>query len=272
MDESDVKRALDLRSGMITLKTPEQIAIMDQANKITHAVLDAVALLLIPGQNTKALDQCSEQLTLDLDAVPAFKGYGFGSVKFPASICISINEEVVHGIPSETRIIQNGDVVSLDFGVTYKGFVGDAARTYIVGDAYNATVHRLNEDTRSALRDGVEQMRVGNRLNDISGAIDAVARANSYGNVKVFCGHGVGSRLHEEPKVLNYIDPATQNIRLQEGMVLAIEPMFTLGGSDVKVLDDDWTVVTKDSSMACHWEVSVAITKDGPRILGRDNV
>jgi methionyl aminopeptidase len=272
MDKGDAKGTPYLRSGMITLKTPEQIEIMDRANKITHAVLDAIALLLIPGQNTKALDRCAEQLTLDLDAVPAFKGYGFGSIKFPASICISINEEVVHGIPSETRIIQNGDMVSLDFGAIYKGFVGDAARTYIVGDAYNAAVHKLNEDTRAALKAGVAQMRAGNRLNDISGAIDAVARANNYGNVKVFCGHGVGAKLHEAPPVLNYIDPATQNIRLQEGMVLAIEPMFTLGGSDVKVLDDDWTVVTKDSSMACHWEVSVAITKDGPRILGRDNV
>lgn len=256
---------------MIILKTPEQIEIMHEANKITHTVLDAVSEQTIPGQNTKRLDQIAEEITRDLGAIPAFKGYGWGANKFPASICISINEEVVHGIPNESRIIRSGDAISLDFGVIYKGFVGDAARTIIAGIT-SAPICELNDNTRRALKAGVEQMRVGNRLNDISGAIDAIARANNYGNVREFCGHGVGSRLHEDPKLLNYIDPATHNIRLQEGMVLAIEPMFTLGRSDVEILDDHWTVVTKDKSIACHWEVSVAVTKDGPRILGRQSI
>ena len=254
---------------MIPLKTKEQIAIMHEANQIVHHALDLVAAHLNDGGDTKTLNDIAENITAVHGAVPAFKGYH----GFPASLCVSINQEVVHGIPSENRLMHFGDVVSIDYGVIHKGFVGDATRTYIVGEDTGAVyasdkVRKLNEDTRLALKAGIAQMKIGNRLNDISASIDAIARANGYGNIKTFCGHGVGQKMHEEPKVLNYIDPNMHNIRLQEGMVLAIEPMFTLGTSNVIILSDGWTVVTTDKSIACHWEVSVAITADGPFVLG----
>lgn len=255
---------------MIPLKTKEQILIMYEANKIVHHVLDLVATHLDHGGNTKVLNDIAETAIAIYDgAAPAFKGYR----GFPASICVSINDEIVHGIPSDKRIMQNGDVVSLDFGATYKGFVGDAARTYIVGEYTGAVyasdkVRKLNEDTRLALKAGIKEMVIGNRLHDISAAISEVARDNGYGNIKEFCGHGVGIKLHEEPRVLNYVESRNPNPRLQAGMVLAIEPMFTLGTSNVRILEDGWTVITADKSIAAHWEVSVAITEDGPMVLG----
>ena len=254
---------------MIPLKTKEQIAIMHEANQIVHHALDLVATHLDHGGSTKVLNEIAEKITDTHKAVPAFKGY----LGFPASLCVSVNEEVVHGIPSENRLMHFGDVVSIDYGVIHKGFFGDAARTYIVGEHTGAIyasdmVRKLNADTKLALKAGLAQAKVGNRLNDISAAIEAIAQANNYGNIKTFCGHGVGQKLHEEPKVLNYVDQNIINVRLQEGMVLAIEPMFTLGTSNVKILSDGWTVVTTDKSIACHWEVSVAITADGPLILG----
>ena len=258
---------------MIPLKTKQQILVMNEANQIVHHVLDLVATHLDHGGSTMVLNDIAENVIQHHKAIPTFKGYR----GFPASICVSINNEVVHGIPSNERIMQYGDVVSLDFGATHNGFVGDAARTYIVGEHTGAIyasdkVRKLNEDTRIALKAGIEKMVIGNRLHDVSAAIDAVARANGYGNVKAFCGHGVGEKLHEEPRVLNYVDPQNPNPRLQAGMVLAIEPMFTLGASDVKLLEDKWTVVTADKSTAAHWEVSVAVTEDGPLVLGTSHI
>jgi methionyl aminopeptidase len=259
---------------MILLKTKSQILMMHEANKIVHHALDLVATHLDHGGTTQVLNDIAENvITVYKTAIPTFKGYR----GFPAAICVSINDEVVHGIPSNKRIMKQGDVVSIDFGVTYKGFVGDAARTYIVGENTGAKytsdkIRKLNEDTRLALLAGIDKMVVGNRLHDISAAIDDIARANGYGNVRAFCGHGVGENLHEDPRVLNYVDPQNPNPRLQEGMVLAIEPMFTLGSSDVKLLDDKWTVVTKDGSIAAHWEVSVAVTNEGPLVLGKSNL
>lgn len=258
---------------MIPLKTKEQILIMNEANQIVHTVLDYVATHLNHGETTEVLNEIAENVVTTLKAVPTFKGYR----GFPKAICVSINEEIVHGIPSNKRILQNGDVVSIDFGATFKGFVGDAARTYIVGEHTGAiyasdTIRKLNTDTKIALKAGIDKMIIGNRLHDISAAIEAVARAGGYGNVRDFCGHGVGEKLHEEPRVLNYVDIKNPNPRLQEGMVLAIEPMFTLGSSNVRLLEDKWTVVTQDRSISSHWEVSVAITKEGPLVLGTTSI
>ncbi len=247
---------------MIILKTPEEIKILNEANKITHKVLDEIQTNIKAGITTKVLDNIAEKMTLDLGGVPAFKGYK----NFPASLCVSINEQVVHGIPND-RIIKEGDIVSIDFGVKYKGYFGDAARTIIVGDVPN-DIKALVENTQLALLVGANKVRAGNRLHDICGAIENIAKTNNYGIVKNFGGHGVGVRLHEDPFIPNYIDVKIPNIRLQEGMVLAIEPMFNLGTSDVKILDDKWTVITTDNFPSAHWEYSVAIVEGKPLILG----
>jgi len=248
---------------MIILKTKEQIDKLDEANKIVHAVLDQVESRISIGATTRELDELAERLVREFDAKPTFKGYA----GYPASLCVSINDEIVHGIPGN-RVIENGDIVSIDFGATYSGYVGDAARTIIVGDAPEVAIDLVSH-TLEALIDGVEQMVPGNQIFDIARAIDAIAREHNYGNIKNFCGHGIGEKMHEDPKVFNYENKQETNIHLREGMVFALEPMFTLGGLDsASILDDKWTAVTSDGSPAAHWEVSVAITKEGPRVLG----
>lgn len=248
---------------LIILKTPEQIDIMDEANRILHGVLDELEKHICPGIKTIELDNIVKRETKSLGVKSAFKDYQ----GYPAHVCVSVNEEIVHGIPGD-RVIQNGDVVSVDLGVIYKGFVSDSARTIAVGDT-SKKVQSLIQSTKEALHLGIEQMQVGNVLNDISGAIGAVAKDNNYGNLSHFSGHGIGKDLHENPSVFNYVRDDIGGIHLQEGMVLALEPMFTMGSNEVKILDDGWTVVTQDRSMAAHWELSVAIQNGGPRILGR---
>lgn len=248
---------------MIFLKSEEQIDIMDHANRIVHDVLGYAELIITSGMTTGELDALlEERMSKAPEAKSAFRGYrGYKHVS-----CISINEEIVHGVPG-SRVIKDGDIVSVDFGVYYKGLAGDAARTFIVGPVDDKT-RKLVEETRRGLLAGIEQMRVGNRLHDIAKAIDEVAKANGFGNTRGYCGHGIGKRMHEDPHVFNYIEPAEPNVRLKEGMVFALEPMFSLGSSESTTLEDKWTVITKDKSLACHWELSVAITKNGPRILG----
>lgn len=251
---------------MIPLKTKKEIDIMDEANKIVHDILNKLVPHISSGIKTKELDKMAEDLlqwsSQGSPAMPAFKGY----MGYPAYLCISVNEEIVHGIPGD-RIIQDGDVVSVDFGVIHKGFVGDAAKTIIVGDTTKEIV-RLSRHCKEALFLGIDQMRVGRRLHHIGEVISAVAKKYNYGNIKNFCGHGIGKKMHEDPPVFNYIKLTEPSVRLREGMVLALEPMFTLGTSDTEVLPDGWTAVTKDKSIAAHWEVSVAITDGDPRILG----
>lgn len=250
---------------MIFLKTPEQIEIMNKANTIVHSVLDEAEANIEAGMTTQQLNDIMEAKLGEFEgATSAFKGYK----GFPAVACISTNEEVVHGIPGK-RVISSGDIVSVDFGVYYKGFAGDSARTFVVGEIDEET-QQLVKNTRMGLLKGIEQMVPGNRLHDIGRAIEAVAKEHNYGNVKGFCGHGIGAKMHEQPHVFNYVEPKEPNVRLRAGMVLALEPMFNLGTSDVKILEDGWTVVTTDKAYSCHWEVSVAITNRGPRILGRD--
>lgn len=247
---------------MIILKTKKEIEILDRANSIVHRVLDKVSGHIKPGVRTIELDEIADQYVRELDATPAFLNYR----GFPKSICVSINDEIVHGIPGD-RVIQDGDIVSIDFGATYKGFIGDAARTIIVGDVVDE-VSKLVKHTKTALDDGIKQVAVGKRLNDISISISLTPKFHRYGNIKLLSGHGIGKDLHERPSVFNYVNPEEPNIRLQEGMVLALEPMLTLGGDDIELMDDGWTVRTKDGSLSAHWEVSVAIVDGKSYVLG----
>jgi methionyl aminopeptidase len=249
---------------MIILKNKHQIDIMDEANRIVHNILDILEDNISEGVKTIDLDKIAEENLKIMHAKPAFKGY----MGYPSSICVSINEEIVHGIPSN-RVIQNGDVISIDFGAEYKGFVGDSARTFIVGNVSDK-VKKLVDDTLLALKNGIGSMTQGNRIFDISKSIEEVAKSNCYGNVKEYCGHGIGTSMHEDPKVLNYVPRNNYNVRLREGMVFALEPMFTLGNGKTRILDDGWTVVEDSGSISAHWEVSVAITENGPKILGKD--
>lgn len=248
---------------MIYLKSPREIDVMHKSNVIVHKCLDRAEAEIRPGVTTRQLnDAIDNELSKYPGATPAFLGYQ----GYPAVSCISVNEEIVHGIPGD-RVVKDGDIVSIDFGVYYNGYAGDSARTFLVGDVSD-DAKKLSEQTRRGLFAGIEQMVPGNRLYDISKAISAIAKENFYGNIKNFCGHGIGKSMHESPSVFNYIEPKEPNVRLRAGMVFALEPMFTLGSSVGVVLNDNWTVVTSDKSLACHWELSVAITDDGPRILG----
>jgi len=245
----------------ITLKTPDEICIMHQANSIVAGVLNLLRTRIVDGVTTHTLDKLAEEYCRDHGAVPAFKGYK----GFPASLCASVNEEVVHGIPSKSKHLKNGDIISLDFGTLYKGFYGDAAITVPVG-AIQPKVQLLLDVTRASLMKGIEQALIGNRISDISRAVQVYCESHGFSVVRQFVGHGIGSNLHEPPEIPNYVQRQASP-RLQEGMVLAIEPMVNLGVAKVKILKDQWTVITADRKPSAHFEHSVAITKDGPVIL-----
>ena len=248
-------------SSAIILKTPAEMEIMRQANQIVGATLKMLAERICPGVTTKQLDRWAETFARDHGAVPAFKGYR----GFPGSLCVSLNEQVVHGIPSKKVIVKEGDIVSIDFGVKYQGFYGDSAVTLPVGEL-SARVRKLLDVTRESLYKGIDQVRVGNRIDDISKAVQQHVEANGFSVVRQFVGHGIGASLHEAPEIPNY-SRSEQTPRLMPGMVLAIEPMVNLGKFEVKVLADGWTVVTRDKSPSAHFEHSVGVTEDGPLVL-----
>ena len=247
----------------VTVKTPEEIAIMQQANQIVAGVLAQLENEIAPGVSTYALDQTADTYCRDHHAVPAFKGYR----GFPASLCASINEEVVHGIPSKQRILRSGDIISLDFGTYYQGFYGDAAITVGVGDIAEK-IALLLDVTKTALDRGIEQVQIGNRISDISRAIQQYAEEHGFSVVRQFVGHGIGTNLHEAPEVPNYVQRQASP-RILDGMVLAIEPMVNLGGAKVKILKDQWTVITADRKPSAHFEHSVAATLEGPLVLSQ---
>jgi methionyl aminopeptidase len=250
---------------MITIKTSEELAIMRRASQIVAEVLDELVAEVRPGISTDELDRIAESVTLKKGARPAFKGYKPGAVVYPKSLCVAINEEIVHGIPSGRRL-KSGDIVGLDYGVVYQGFFGDAARTVPVGEVPETTM-RLLRVTREALYAGIAQAKVGNRISDISRAVQEVAETAGYSVVTEFAGHGIGRRLHEDPQVPNYFRRGMPNPRLQEGMALAIEPMVNEGTPDLEILSDGWTAVTADGKLSAHFEHSIAITTNGPLIL-----
>jgi methionyl aminopeptidase len=250
----------------VELKGARELATMRQAGNIVWEILDEMAQMAQPGQSTAEIDRLAEARIHEKGAVPAFKGYkGGGSVAFPSVVCISINNEVVHGIPNQQRVLRDGDIVSLDFGVSYQGFFGDSAITVPVGKI-SAEAERLIAVTRESLHRGIAQARSGNRLHDIGHAVQAHVEANGFSIVRDFVGHGIGRKLHEAPQVPNYGKPGT-GIRLRPGMVLAIEPMVNAGTHDVALLSDGWTAVTADGQLSAHFEHSVAVGPEGPEIL-----
>ena len=245
---------------MIVLKTEREIAYMRDAGQIVGQTLQEVRKAITPGVTTKELDRVAEQYIRRSGAVPAFKGY----CGFPANICTSINEQVVHGIPG-SRQLKDGDVVSLDIGTKLNGYYGDAAVTAPVGEV-DPEVLKLLTVTEQALSKGIEQAIKGNRLSDISHAVQLHAESYGYGVVRDYVGHGIGQRMHEDPQIPNYGQPGRGPL-LKNGMALAIEPMINLGSPDVEVLTDDWTVVTADRKVSAHFEHTVAITDGEPQIL-----
>lgn len=247
---------------MITRKSPAEIATMRRAGRVVAQVLALVEEELRPGVSTARLDALAEAHIRKAGATPSFKGY-YG---YPSSLCISIDREVVHGIPGD-RVIREGQVVSVDAGAIVDGWHGDAARTFLVGDV-GQPVRDLVDATRRALEAGVAAARPGNRIWDVSAAVEDVALTRGYGIVRPYVGHGIGTAMHEEPQVPNY-RTRTRGIELAPGICLAIEPMFTLGAADVETLGDGWTVVTSDGSIAAHWEDSIAVTENGPEVLTR---
>jgi methionyl aminopeptidase len=251
---------------VIALKSAREIEIMRHANLIVAEILCELRQRVAPGVTTLDLDAVAEELTLKKKAIPAFKGYNVAGRIYPRCLCASINEEIVHGIPSN-RPLREGDIVGLDYGVIYEGYYGDAAITVGVGRV-NEEAQRLMEVTEQALYKGIEQLHDGKRLGDLGHAVQQCAESAGYSVVRAFVGHGIGRRLHEEPPVPNYGEPE-RGLRLREGMVLAIEPMVNVGGYEVEIKEDGWTAVTKDGSLAAHFEHSVAITKDGPIILSQ---
>jgi methionyl aminopeptidase len=251
---------------VIALKSAREIEIMKRANIIVAEVLRELKEKVAAGVTTLELDAIAEELTLKKNAIPAFKGYNVAGRVYPRCLCASINEEIVHGIPTN-RALREGDIIGLDYGVIYEGFYGDSAVTVGVGRVSDEA-RRLMEVTENALYKGIEQLHDGKRLGDLGHAVQQVAESAGYSVVRAFVGHGIGRKLHEEPPVPNYGEP-DRGIRLREGMVLAIEPMVNVGGCEVEIKEDGWTAVTRDGSLAAHFEHSVAITKDGPVILSQ---
>ena len=246
---------------MIHRKSVVEIAIMQEGGRCVAKVLERMKQVVKPGITTMDIEREADRISRELEIVPAFRGYN----GYPACICVSVNEEVVHGIPSDQRVLAEGDIVGLDFGALHKGFYSDSAVTLKVGNVDDET-QRLLDVTRESLRRGIDQARVGNRIGDISCAVQSYVEDSGFSVVKVFVGHGIGRNLHEEPQIPNYGEPQW-GVRLKKGMTLAIEPMVNAGTDDVKVLDDGWTAVTTDGKRSAHFEHTVAVTDDGPLIV-----
>jgi methionyl aminopeptidase len=249
---------------MVTRKSPREIAKMRVAGRIVAEVLALVESELKPGVTTSHLDRLAERHIRSSGAVPSFKGYGHRSNPFPASLCISIDNEVVHGIPGE-RTIRDGQIVSIDAGAIHDGWHGDGARTFVVGHPSDQ-VRGLVDTTRLAMMAGIAAAVPGAWLGDISAAIEDVATPGGYGIVRQFVGHGIGTEMHQEPQVTNY-RTGVRGMKLVPGICLAIEPMLTLGSHEVSIKPDGWTVVTRDGSLAAHFEHTIAVTENGPEIL-----
>lgn len=245
---------------MVTLKSARELETMRRSGAITAKVLTSLMQIARPGMSTAELDRLAEDGIRAAGGVPTFKGYN----GFPGSVCTSVNDEVVHGIPG-SRVLSEGDLLSIDIGTTLDGYVSDSAVTIPIGEI-SQNARRLLEVTRECLTIGIEQMECGKRLGDIGAAVQAHAERHGYGVVRELVGHGVGRAMHEEPQVPNYGEAGT-GMKLRAGLVLAIEPMITEGGASVRILEDGWTVVTADGKLAAHFEHTIAVTENGPRIL-----
>ena len=245
----------------VTIKSAREIELMRESCRLLEIVHNELADIIKPGISTLDIDRYGEKRIRSLGGIPNFKNYN----GYPASICVSVNDEVVHGIPNKHRILQEGDIVSLDAGLIYKGYHSDAARTYGVGQV-SPEAQKLMDVTKQSFFEGIKFAKAGNHLHDISNAIGNYAQSFGYGVVRDLVGHGIGTSLHEDPQIPNF-PQRSKGIRLQPGMTLAIEPMMTMGRPEVCWLDDDWTVVTEDESLAAHYENTVLITDGEPEIL-----
>ena len=247
----------------VSIKSEREIELMREAGRILAHVHEELGKMLKPGISTMDIDRTGERMIRSFGCIPSFKNYN----GYPASICVSVNDEVVHGIPNKHRILREGDIVSLDAGVIYNGYHSDAARTHAIG-RISPEAQQLIEVTRECFFEGIKYARAGRHLNDISSAIQAYAEHFGYGVVRDLVGHGVGRALHEDPEVPNF-SQKRKGIRLRPGMTLAIEPMINMGRADVVWLDDNWTVVTDDGSLSAHYENTILITGGEPEILSR---
>ena len=246
----------------IVCKSAAEIEKMRRSGHLVREILDALKVAVRPGVSTMDLERIASKMIEDAGAKPAFKGY----YDYPCVLCTSINQEIVHGIPSERRVLREGDIVSIDCGVVLDGYFGDAAVTVAVGPEISPDLRKLLEVTEASLYRGIEQARVGNNVGDVGAAVQEYVEAAGFSVVREFVGHGIGTRLHEEPQVPNF-GSRGQGAKLREGMVLAIEPMVNTGGPGARVLEDKWTAVTEDGGYSAHFEHCVAVTKDGPVIL-----
>ena len=246
---------------MIVLKTGRELKVMREACRISAEALKLAGSAVEPGVTTAELDRIAEKYILSQGAKPNFKNYN----GYPATACISINNEVIHGIPSKKRVIQAGDIVSIDLGAVFEGYHGDNAATFACGDV-SAEAKRLMDTTRESLYEGIAAAVSGGRLGDIGAAVQQYVEKRGYSVVRQFVGHGIGTKLHEAPEVPNF-GTKGRGIRLMPGMTLAIEPMINMGHYDVKVMPDGWTVLTKDGSLSAHFEHTIVITPDGPQIM-----
>lgn len=255
---------------MIIRKTDLELLKMRQSGLLVYEIIKTCAGMVAEGVSTWDLEVVAEKMIQDAGAISAFKGYFVPTAgsKYPAVLCTSVNDEIVHGIPSRKRVLKSGDVVTVDTGVQLNGYFADSAVTVAVGEV-KPEVAELLDVTRTALELGIEQARPGNRLFDISAAIERHITAKGFAIVREYVGHGIGTRLHEDPQVPNYVDRRNENPRLKPGMVLAIEPMVNVGQAESRVLSDKWTAVTKDGSYSAHFEHTVAITENGPWVLTR---
>jgi len=247
---------------VIIYKSPDEVDKMRKAGRIVAGTIQRVLAAVRPGVTTADLDRVAEAYIVEAGAVPSFKGYK----GFPASICVSIDNEIVHGIPSPKRVVKEGSLLSLDFGAIWEGFHGDSAVTVIVGEPPSSEVEKLVRVTEEALSAGIAQIRPGGRLSDISNAVQQVAEGAGFQVVREYVGHGIGRSMHEDPQIPNY-GPPGRGPELKPGLVIAVEPMVNLGGWETRVLADDWTVVTADGSLSAHFEHTIAITEDGHEVL-----
>ena len=256
--------------GMIIRKTAAELEKMRAAGLLVHNILKKLEGMAVEGVSTLDLELEAEKMIRDAGAKPAFKGYFVPAVgqRYKYVLCTSINDEVVHGLPSAKRILRKGDIVSIDTGAELNGYFGDSAITVPIGEM-TPQVQRLLDVTKESLEQAIDQVRAGNRLFDVCGAVERYVTKHGFGIVREFVGHGIGTKLHEEPQIPNYVDRKNENPRLKEGMVLAIEPMVNAGKPDTKVRPDRWTAVTQDGSFSAHFEHCVAVTSNGPWVLTR---
>ncbi|MBI3471623.1 MAG: type I methionyl aminopeptidase [Candidatus Solibacter usitatus] len=255
---------------MIIRKTAAELERMRRSGLLVHEILRKLAEMAVEGTSTLELETAACQMMADAGAKPAFKGYFVQAAgeRYRYALCTSINDEIIHGIPSPKRLLKKGDILKIDTGVELNGYYGDSAVTVAIGEVGEET-RRLMRVTQESLEMAIDKVRAGNRLFDVCGTVERHVVTNGFSIVREFVGHGIGTKLHEDPQVPNYVDRRNENPRLKEGMVLAIEPMVNAGGPDSQVLGDKWTAVTKDGSRSAHFEHCVAVTENGPWVLTR---